>query len=119
MANERELAMELQASKSNDDEWGDAVAIDLDASGSAKRRLSAMVSVRLTEEELASVQARAQERDMSVSSYLRQLVLEDAGPSDANDTPADSFVLSSGVFYVGQVNGPAGAVDGRYLITSG
>lgn len=87
---EKELAAQLQSSKDSPDEWGDPVATPSSVGerhrsrprGTPKRRLAAMVSVRLTPEELELVQARAIERGETVSAYLRGVALRDvAGPN--------------------------------------
>lgn len=72
---ERELAIELQNSKGDEDDW-EAVSTDKAAPRkAAKRRLAAMVSIRLTPEELELIQDRARESDQSVSAYIRRLAL--------------------------------------------
>lgn len=43
---------------------------------SGKRRLAAMVSVRLAPEELVALQQHVQERGLTVSSFLRELALQ-------------------------------------------
>lgn len=82
---EKELAAQLQGTKGDPDEWGDATAdpdgmnppVASRAELAPKRRLAAMVSVRLSPEELEAVQTRATERGESVSGYLRGLALRD------------------------------------------
>ena len=64
-----ELANEFQ----NPEEWGDPVRVP---PRSAKRRLAAMVSVRLSPEELSAVQEQARSLGVTVSGYLRTLALE-------------------------------------------
>lgn len=75
--NEKELAASLQASKNDLDEWGEAEVRD---APKAKKRLAAMISVRLTPDELAQIQQRAQEHQQSVSAYLRALAVRDLHP---------------------------------------
>lgn len=72
---ERDLAAELQATKDDDSEWGEAVSPKHPVGRSEKRRLSAMVSVRLTPTELHALQEHALARDSTVSGLLRQLAL--------------------------------------------
>jgi hypothetical protein len=114
MNDEQHLADELQATKDDPTEWGAPVPASRGA-GRTKRRLAAMVSVRLSPEELEAVQARAQDLGMSVSAYLRRLVLRDAsgaqknvaGPHVTASTPGTSFGSSS-TSYV-RVEGALGA----------
>ena len=82
MSTEKELAAELQASKDDAEEWEDTEAID-EPESTPKRRLAAMVSVRLSQDELEGVQARASERGETVSAYLRGLALRDIKPEVA------------------------------------
>ena len=83
---EKELAAQLQGTKDDAGEWGDATpepdsadpAVASRAESAPRRRLAAMVSVRLSPEELEAVQARAAEQGESVSGYLRGVALRDA-----------------------------------------
>ncbi|NQW71311.1 MAG: hypothetical protein HQ453_01145 [Actinobacteria bacterium] len=77
---EKSLAAELQQSKDDASEWG---AVTTPSVPSTKRRLAAMVSIRLAPAELEMVQQRAREREMTVSAYLRKLALDDAGETFA------------------------------------
>jgi len=77
--NERELAAELQRRKDDPDEWG-----DVESGPVVKRRLSAMVSDRLSEDELAAVQSRAALRGETVSEYLRGLAIRRVTPARAH-----------------------------------
>lgn len=82
---EKELAAQLQSTKDDAEEWGAATsdpdstdpAVASRGNSAPKRRLAAMVSVRLSPEELQTVQARAAERGESVSGYVRGVVLRD------------------------------------------
>jgi predicted DNA binding CopG/RHH family protein len=75
MMDERDLAAELQRTKDDPEEWGD---VDEQPSTRPKqaRRLAAMVSVRFAPEELAKVQRRASERGQTVSSFLRDVAMQ-------------------------------------------
>ena len=66
-------AEEFQATKDDASEWGDPEAAP---ARSAKRRLAAMVSVRLSPEELERLQAHVESLGTSVSGYLRKLALD-------------------------------------------
>lgn len=82
---EQDLASRLQAGKLDSEEWGDDTSgLDEDPASAAlpkapKRRLAAMVSVRLSPEELEAVQARASQRGETVSAYLRGLAVREIG----------------------------------------
>jgi hypothetical protein len=75
---EHEEAAELQATKDDAEEWGDAVPAP--AASREKRRLAAMVSVRLSPEELESLQRHVQRLDLTVSGFLRHLALDAIAP---------------------------------------
>lgn len=120
---EKELAAELQAAKFDPDEWGDDTPeltedVATDATRKAegpKRRLAAMVSVRLSPEELEAVQARASQRGETVSSYLRGLAVRDIGGG------AERFqfpvVVSVGERYFTHFESPQVLTDGGRLLT--
>lgn len=73
---EKELAAELQLTRDDATEWGDPIEREPAPAG-PKRRLAAMVSVRLSPEELDDVQVRAEALGLTVSSHIRRLLLED------------------------------------------
>jgi len=120
--NEKELAAQLQATKDDADEWGDPASGDeqptpseVREAATPKRRLAAMVSVRLSPEELEAVNARATARDESVSGYLRGLVLRDMS---AAKTPLRANVfVSSGDTYFSRIAGSSVVRDGGQLLT--
>jgi hypothetical protein len=91
---EKQLAAELQDTKDDADEWGDAAPATSAGNASTKRRLAAMVSVRLSPAELEQIQKHAESRGESVSSYLRGLAIRDTSPVEKpfSTTP---FVTSS------------------------
>jgi hypothetical protein len=97
MSTEKELAAELQASKDDAEEWEEAEAVE-ERESTPKRRLAAMVSVRLSQEELEGVQARASQRGESVSAYLRGLALRDIKPTAS--LGRWPFVITSGEVFV-------------------
>jgi predicted DNA binding CopG/RHH family protein len=104
MNSEKQQAAELQGSKDDAEEWEDAEAIE-EPEPTPKRRLAAMVSVRLSQEELEGVQARASERGESVSAYLRGLALRDIKPKVAvGRWPV--LITSSEVFVSESVSSP-------------
>jgi predicted DNA binding CopG/RHH family protein len=70
-----ELAAELGAAMADPSEWGDAIP-DPRSGRSEKRQRAAMISIRLSAEELRTVQGRAADRGLSVSQYVRDLVLQ-------------------------------------------
>ncbi len=97
---ELQLAAELQAGRPGPDEWGDA---ELEGAPAARRtRLGAMVSVRLSEAELAELQKRAKSYGESVSGLVRRLVLQDIESQRGSEQRADRLVAVStaGSFYV-------------------
>lgn len=66
-------AEEFQATKDDASEWGGSEPAP---AKSTKRRLAAMVSVRLSPEELERLQLHVESLGTSVSGYLRRLALE-------------------------------------------
>lgn len=118
--NERELAAELQETKDDAEEWDDALASDAaDEEKRPKRRLAAMVSIRLTPAELEIVQSNAARHGETVSSYLRRLALEDARvtPSWSELFCARVSISQSERIYT-HMDEPAMTTDGRWILTS-
>jgi predicted DNA binding CopG/RHH family protein len=72
---ERELAEQIEAMRDDAEAWGEPVAEPARKRKSERRQRGAMVSVRFSPEELASVQEHAAEAGMPVSGYLRNLAL--------------------------------------------
>lgn len=64
-------------------ERADEPILDIRRRRSEKRRRAAMISIRLTADELKSVQAQANARGVSVSRYVRDRALEPARPPSA------------------------------------
>jgi hypothetical protein len=116
--NEKDLAAALQRSKDDATEWGDAAPEDSAAKPAKKRRLEAMVSVRLLPEELELVQQRAEELGQTVSAYLRSLAMRDATPGVRLSPFRFNVVsLSSAGTYLSRVENPLITVDGGRLQT--
>jgi hypothetical protein len=112
--NEKELAAELQGSKDDASEWGEATSQDALAK-TGKRRLAAMVSVRLALEELEQVQQRAEELGQTVSAYLRAVAMR-----EVTRQPSQLFVgisMSTKGTYYTRVQSPRIMEDGRRLPT--
>jgi len=117
---EKELAAQLQAAKFDSDEWGDDIPepseglrTGLGKAPAPKRRLAAMVSVRLSPEELEAVQEQALQRGETVSGYLRGLAVQDIGIADRYPLP---IFVSSGDRYVTIFKSHA-LTDGAQLLT--
>ena len=72
---ERELAEHIEAMRGDAEAWGEPVAEPERKRKSERRQRAAMVSVRFSPDELASVQEHAAEAGMSLSGYLRNLAL--------------------------------------------
>lgn len=72
---ERELAEQLEAMQDDPQAWGEPTDKPLAKRKSERRQRGALVSVRFSPDELASVQAHAAEVGTSVSGYLRDLAL--------------------------------------------
>lgn len=114
---EPDLAADLQRSKDDETEWGDA-APEASAAKPAKRRLAAMVSVRLMPEELEQVQQRAEHMGQTVSAYLRSLAMRDASPAVQPTLFRWNVVsVSSAATYLTHVENPVITVDGGRLLT--
>lgn len=88
---EARLAAELQAVKDEQGEWEDPEPAVVRRA--EKRRLAAMISVRLAPDELALVQAHARDRGETVSGYLRNLALRDQQASHFSSSLSDRVVV--------------------------
>ncbi len=75
---ESELAAQLEAMKDDDDAWGEPTDVPAGRPRSERRQRGSVVSVRLTLDEVAKVQAYADHRDLSLSGALRTATLEAA-----------------------------------------
>jgi predicted DNA binding CopG/RHH family protein len=116
---EDELAADLQRSKEDSNQWGPPLAPE---PARRKRRLAAMVSVRLSSAELEAVQARASQLNQSVSAYLRDVALRDAAPvAGAPVTASSMFSISIGTpeGYTSRTRIPGMISDGRHLYSVG
>jgi predicted DNA binding CopG/RHH family protein len=71
---EAELADELEEAMADPNEWGEPIR-ESRPLRSEKRQRAAMISIRLTAEELSAVQAQATARGLSVSGYVRDAAL--------------------------------------------
>jgi predicted DNA binding CopG/RHH family protein len=112
---EKELAAQLQNTKDDPSEWGDE---EPDAGAVKPKRLTAMVSIRLAQQELEQVQARARQRGLSVSAYLREVALQDVKGRAAIDfCKPFGVTISTGGTYSAHVESPGILVDGRRLTT--
>lgn len=72
---DKELAEQIEAMRDDSDAWGEPSPEPERKRKSERRQRGAMVSVRFSPDELASVQAQATDVGMSVSGYLRSLAL--------------------------------------------
>lgn len=104
---EKDLAVQLQAEKDDMSQWEEVVPTKR-----GKRKLSAMVSVRLSPEELEHVQKRAEESGQSVSAYLRNLALRDAARGASRHGLPGLVVQVSGGHYASVVRRPQGFSQG-------
>ena len=107
MSNEPDPIADL----ANPDQWGPPEPSK--RARSEKRRRGVVVSVRLTEEELAVVEGRAQMRGVALGTYIRESALRrmvsvsappavtrpSSGPTTASGGVVASFQASSGQFY--------------------
>jgi predicted DNA binding CopG/RHH family protein len=71
---EAELADELEKAMADPSEWGEPIR-ESRPPRSEKRQRAAMISIRLTADELSAVQAQATARGLSVSGYVRDAAL--------------------------------------------
>jgi len=74
-----QLAGELAKAMDDPTEWGEPIDEDRPRR-SEKRQRSAMISIRLTAEELSAVQEAATARGLSVSRYVREGALRHVRP---------------------------------------
>lgn len=102
---ERELAEQIEAMRDDAEAWGEPVTEPARKRKSERRQRGAMVSVRFSPDELASVQEHAADAGMSVSGYLRSLAL-----AAARQPP---IVV---VGWVGAATVNASATDERLLV---
>ncbi len=72
-----ELAEELERAMADPSEWGEPIR-ESRSPRTEKRQRAAMISIRLTAEELSAVQAEATARGVSVSRYVRDAALRPA-----------------------------------------
>jgi hypothetical protein len=70
-----ELAQQIETMRDDAEAWGEPSAEPERKRKSERRQRGALVSVRFTPDELASVQEHAAEAGTSVSGYLRNLAL--------------------------------------------
>ena len=101
---DNELAGQIEAMRDDAEAWGDPVPEGGRKRKSERRQRGAMVSVRFSPDELASVQAHAAEAGASVSGYLRNLALA------AARQPIVTLA------WVGAVTINASATDERFLV---
>lgn len=85
---EPELAAQIEALKDDPEAWGAPAGEPSRPPRSERRQRGSVVSVRLTLDELAKVQAFADQRDLSLSGVLRTATLEAAELSGKVVTPA-------------------------------
>lgn len=103
---EHKLAEQVEAMRDDAEAWGDPVPEPGRKRKSERRQRGAMVSVRFSPEELASVQAHAAEAGATVSGYLRDLALAAA---------KQPVVI---VTWAGGVSTNSSATDQRFLVRS-
>lgn len=87
------LRDEVEAAMADPTQWADEPLL-VRARRSEKRQRAAMISIRLSEEELEAVQAEAAARGLSVSRYVRDRALEPAVPRPAK-TVRYRFVVTN------------------------
>jgi len=112
---EKALAAELQATKDDANEWGEAEGSP--ESSEPKKRLTAMVSIRLAKNELDRVQRRANERGQTVSAFLRDLVLRDLTSDPPTSSGLFDVSISTGGTYSAHLDTPTLLIDGSRLAT--
>src|SRR5437764_2803255 len=104
---ERERTTYYEAHKDDPDEWGTPL------SPKPRRRLASMFSVRLAPQELALVRSAAEERGLSVSSFLRMAALKEA------QAPAAGFTGFVGGLTFGMVNHAVAATPMSFSVAVG
>jgi hypothetical protein len=87
---DHDLAAELQRTRDDPTEWGDAEPAPTDVR-TEKRRLAAMVSVRFAPEELAALQEHVRALGLTISGFLRQLALAQIQRPSETSRPATGF----------------------------
>lgn len=75
---ESQLAAQIEGMKDDPDAWGEPEVEPARPARSERRQRGSVVSVRLTVDELARLQAYADRRDLSLSGALRTTMLEAA-----------------------------------------
>jgi predicted DNA binding CopG/RHH family protein len=87
-----QLADELEKAMNDPTEWGEPID-EGRPRRSEKRQRAAMISIRLSPEELSAVQEEATARGVSVSRYVRECALRPSRPKIASSL---GFLLASG-----------------------
>lgn len=82
---ERPLHEQVEALKDDPAAWGDAVPPSERKSKSERRQRGAVVSVRLSAEELQALQVYADEEGKAISSVMRERALDAARKSDGSE----------------------------------
>jgi predicted DNA binding CopG/RHH family protein len=86
------LREQVEAAMNDPSQWADE-PIPVRARRSEKRQRAAMISIRLSSEELEAVQAEAATRGLSVSRYVRDRALE---PAVSRSAQRVHYVVSNG-----------------------
>lgn len=71
----QDMTDELEKAHHDESQWGDPVSPPAPSSKVKRKRLDAMVSIRLTPEELVKLQLRAENANLTLSSYLRSIAI--------------------------------------------
>ncbi|MFA5786286.1 MAG: hypothetical protein WDA71_04755 [Actinomycetota bacterium] len=78
MSRKQEDAEYYQARKGDTEEWGEPEGVA--GKRPERRRLKAMVSIRLTPEEEGRIRGAAARQGLSVSAFIRQVALRETAP---------------------------------------
>jgi len=89
VSSESERADYYEENKDDPEIWGES------APAKPRRRLASMISVRLSPEEAEVIRAAADQRDLSVSGFLRATALKEANRESSLDRRGGWVVLSA------------------------
>lgn len=105
---------EFFEARDEDAEWGAPIRVP-----KKKKNLSAMVSIRFSNEEFELIQKVAASQNLTISAYVRSAVLEKSKsglPSAQSKTGSSISIPLSGTFSASSTN-PANQVNYKYKVS--
>jgi hypothetical protein len=90
----QDMTDDLEKAHHDESQWGDPVPPPVPTSKIKRKRLDAMVSIRLTPEELVKLQLRAANASLSLSSYLRWIAVTGADQAGIENNRSGDALLN-------------------------